>query len=1211
MKKIILSLCLIVFLTVWASILFAQDKIALPPDYQVDTRIDNMGYWRKCAELGLVPVAPFTKVPAAQYTGSKVFLDGFLLDDSPDVPVTTDNTTTQSENSIAVDPENKAHVLNSNNSTPNPSTGSVYGTSWYYTLDEGGSWSGSKQGAGGSNSGDPAACINISGRYFIGFIDNGLGQSVSYSDNNGTTWTVVKVANGSMSNILDKNHLWVDIGPSSPYQGHLYNGWMSYDQIYVSRSITNGTSWSSPVAISQGTSAGSHNQGLNFKTGPDGEVYCVWSVYDSWPSDEKALGFAKSLDGGITWQPATRILNNIKGIRTSGTGKNMRVNSFPCMAVDLSNGPYHGTIYVVFSNKGYPGINTGNDIDCYMIKSSDEGATWSAPLKINQNASGQGKQSYFPWIACDQASGQLSVVFYDDRNVTSNKCEVFMAWSTNGGTTWQDMKVSDVSFTPTPIPALASQYMGDYLGISSYNGKTYPCWTDNRLGYCMTFVSPINMIIPAAKVVYDHDYLNDTTYGNSNNKMDNGEVELLGLRLKNSGNAAADSITVTLSSESPFITIIDSTKYFGDFEVNQKKTILNAFKFETSLSMPGGSMIPFLVKSKDARDSVTISTFSIPSHAPAVKILDLTISDPLGNNNGRLDPGETANISILTKNPGEDDAVNVISELTSTNPYVTISNGTYTVGTLAPGQEAWASFTVTVSPYAYIGSAASFHNYAHSEYHSDNKDFLLKIGLIVEDWETGNFNKFAWTFYGDSDWTIDPNVKYEKLYSARSGSISDNQTTGLQINYNVMIDDSISFYRKVSSQPLGDRLNFYIDNLFIGQWSGFQDWKRLAYPVMAGPHTFKWEYVKNSQTSTGTDAAWVDFIVFPPEFKLTAHAGGNGSSCGNAPYQLHGLAMNYDSLLWTTSGTGTFTDPWILNAIYNPSQQDVTAGSVLLTIQAYGPGQTDTADSMTLTFVSPPSVSSGGNKEICKGSTIALNSASAANYNSIQWFTSGDGTFDNNANLNPVYTPGQQDILQGTVQLKLAATGTLTSCPIAYDSLQLTIFPVPVINLGNDTSICAGRTLTLDATVPNAASYLWYPSGKTVPVINVDSTGIGIGTQLYGVAVTDANECTGYDTINVTYKDCTGIEEMKGVTLRIYPNPNPGLFTLEINTIKNQKLNILVLNASGEPVYTLSDIDVSGSFTRKIDLTNLPQGSYLFELFKGNEILVRKLVIQK
>lgn len=216
-----------------------------PPNYQPDTRIDNMGYWGKMAELGLVPVQPMYKPAPAKFTGTRVFNNHrMLISDSPDVPVTT-NVNTESENSIFGDPNNNMHVLESNNSTPQPSGGSTYGADWYNSFDGGSTWNGSYQGAGIGNWGDPAACINLSGRYFVGYITSAGHQGVSYSDNNGTTWShVIANSGGNASSPLDKNHLWVDNSATSPFVGNLYDGWMnSNGQIAICRSITNGTTW--------------------------------------------------------------------------------------------------------------------------------------------------------------------------------------------------------------------------------------------------------------------------------------------------------------------------------------------------------------------------------------------------------------------------------------------------------------------------------------------------------------------------------------------------------------------------------------------------------------------------------------------------------------------------------------------------------------------------------------------------------------------------------------------------------------------------------------------------------------------------------------------------------------------------------------------------------------------------------------------------------
>jgi hypothetical protein len=461
---------------------------------KVDTRVDNNGYWRKMAALGLARLNPVTPVKPAVYVGSEIKAFSVITDDSPDVPVAS-NSSTQSENSIFVNPNDNQVAVNSNNSTPNPVSG-IYGANSTETYDGGLTWDGSVQGAGGSNSGDPVALVGLDGAYYIGAISNPGGQQVSKSVNQGASYTVYNVAN-NLGDLLDKNHLWIDNSLTSPYSNNLYDAWTNFQsgnpndgQIGFSSSSNGGLNWSAVAYISSAVNAGSHCQGVNINSGPNGEVYVIWAIYDGWPTDESAIGMARSFDGGATFDPATRVISDIRGIRSTGVNKTMRNNSFPSMACDISNGEFSGNIYIVWSNVGVPGINSGSDVDVYISRSEDLGVTWSEAIKVNQDPSGMGSKHYFPWITCDPVNGMLSVVFYDDRNVGGAQCEVYCANSSDGGETWEDFKVSDVAFTPGPIPGLADGYMGDYLGINAYGGWVYPAWADNRTGSVMTYVSP-------------------------------------------------------------------------------------------------------------------------------------------------------------------------------------------------------------------------------------------------------------------------------------------------------------------------------------------------------------------------------------------------------------------------------------------------------------------------------------------------------------------------------------------------------------------------------------------------------------------------------------------------------------------------------------------------------------------------------------------------
>jgi hypothetical protein len=417
------------------------------------------------------------------------------FEDTPDVPITDVVNRTLSENSIFVSPLDDQFVFCANNSTDWP-VSQVFGTQVGWSTDGGQTWTSQNEGPGGErNSGDPAAVIDRDERLIVGYVDRFLGQGVSYSTNMGASWTHVTVASVPGSGVLDKNHLTVDNVETSPFEGRLYSAWTEFssagsnnNDIVLSYS-PDGDNWSSLKNLSAFIFAGSHSQGVNVQTGPNGEVYAAWTIYDSWPSDETAIGFNSSTDGGVSWVGEERILSDIRGIRiTTLPHENTRANSYPVMAVDVSGGERNGWIYIVWTNQGVPGVNVG-DADIYMIRSTDGGSSWETPVRVNTDATENSQ--WFPWISCDTDTGDLFVIFYDRRDDPGNLLTAtYVAQSTNGGDTWEDYQVSDVQFTPAPIPGLATGYMGDYLGIDAAGSMIYPIFGDWRTSNFMSYVSP-------------------------------------------------------------------------------------------------------------------------------------------------------------------------------------------------------------------------------------------------------------------------------------------------------------------------------------------------------------------------------------------------------------------------------------------------------------------------------------------------------------------------------------------------------------------------------------------------------------------------------------------------------------------------------------------------------------------------------------------------
>ena len=497
----------------------------------IRTEIDNSHYWVKLAEQGLVPFNPPVPFTPAVEKGSQIITPDFITN-SPDVAVIDAADVTQSENSIFIDPNDNQHIFNCNNSGDwtGATVANFYGSNYLFSANAGQIWTGSSDGAGGDNSGDPAACIGLNGRIYNGLILD-RGQAVAYSDNE-TSWTTVVVGSDpGVGDLLDKNHLWID-NTNSSQEGNLYNAWTRIDaghandsEIEFSRSTNDGVTWSAPYQISSNVNAGSHNQGVNIQCNNTGWVFATWAIYDDWGTgvyNEDAIGFARSANGGVSFYSAQRIHSNINGIReqtNNPTGKNMRVNSFPSMAIDVSGGDYHGDIYIVWANVGVPGVNTGTNVSVYCMKSSNGGTIWDTPVRINTVASTD-KAAFFPWITCDPVTGNLYCIFYDDRSFTtaSSELETWLAYSNDGGATWDDFRISDVSFTPAPISGMAAGYMGDYLGVAARDGWVYPTWADNRSGNVLSYVSPLNFGGSCiATGGYCYEYINNVTIGSINN----------------------------------------------------------------------------------------------------------------------------------------------------------------------------------------------------------------------------------------------------------------------------------------------------------------------------------------------------------------------------------------------------------------------------------------------------------------------------------------------------------------------------------------------------------------------------------------------------------------------------------------------------------------------------------------------------------------------
>jgi len=97
-----------------------------------------------------------------------------------------------------------------------------------------------------------------------------------------------------------------------------------------------------------------------------------------------------------------------------------------------------------------------------------------------------------------------------------------------------------------------------------------------------------------------------------------------------------------------------------------------------------------------------------------------------------------------------------------------------------------------------------------------------------------------------------------------------------------------------------------------------------------------------------------------------------------------------------------------------------------------------------------PTADAGGDQEMCSNDTQILLDGTATNYTSLSWQTTGSGSFDDDTDEDPVYSPSAADISDGSVILSLYAYTNVGGCFTARSSMRLTIEPEPTVNAGTD-----------------------------------------------------------------------------------------------------------------------------------------------------------------
>ncbi|HNW72616.1 MAG: T9SS type A sorting domain-containing protein [Bacteroidales bacterium] len=435
---------------------------------------------------------------------------------TPDAPISTVVTINNWDNySLGVD-------FAENNMAENPMN-----PTWYFTAyntndahhtENGMDWVDSSPSFGTSVQGDPVVAYDSLGHLFYeNMYGNITGCKVLVSSNNGASWgsPVTAIAGN------DKNWIACD-QTAGPYSNYAYTVMTNNSSGNFYRSTDNG------LTFNKTYTATPHSlPGMMVCVGPNGNIQggTVYAVSNSGSSAfNSQYTFHVSHDGGATFTvKSTQAFAGTVGAQLSGrhSVQGMRTRPYPMIAADNSYGPNRGRFYCVYATNDPPSSSGYPDIFCRY--STDQGATWSSAIRVNDDPNPNTHYQWHPAIWCDKETGKLYVMWMDTRDCpTGDSALIYASYSVDGGATFvtnqqisnKKMKIS----CPTCGGGGTPRYQGDYNGIVSNKKVSMLGWTDFRSG---TFQSMTAYFPDYAMAV---DRTSDTLYVPTSNTIINVSI---------------------------------------------------------------------------------------------------------------------------------------------------------------------------------------------------------------------------------------------------------------------------------------------------------------------------------------------------------------------------------------------------------------------------------------------------------------------------------------------------------------------------------------------------------------------------------------------------------------------------------------------------------------------------------------------------------------